>query len=147
MTTSNSTSPVIMSGSDQPGCLIAVLWFVFIGWWLSAIWVAVAWAFIVLIVTMPIGLAMLHRVPRIATLRAPTREYTVATEGAATRIQQTGAWQYPFIIRAIYFLLVGWWLSLAWTIGSWLATSTIILLPLGIWMTNRIPFVTTLQRY
>ena len=35
------------SGSDAtiriqqrgPGCLVTLLWFVFVGWWLSAIWI------------------------------------------------------------------------------------------------------------
>ena len=143
----NDRQQIIIAERDQPGCFISVIWFIFVGWWLSAAWVAVAWVLIVLIVTMPIGLAMLHRVPRIATLRSPTREFLIATEGTATRVLQTSTWQYPFLVRAIYFVFIGWWLSLAWTLAAWLATSTLILMPLGIWMTNRIPFVTTLQRY
>jgi uncharacterized membrane protein YccF (DUF307 family) len=124
-----------------------VLWFIFIGSWLSAIWVTIAWVLIVLVVTMPIGLAMMHRVPRIATLRAPSREYIVATEGTAMRIQEVGIRQRPFLIRAVYFALIGWWFSALWIIVAWATTATIVLLPLSIWMMNRIPAVTTLQRY
>jgi uncharacterized membrane protein YccF (DUF307 family) len=144
--TFSSPGPVIID-RGQPGCLISLIWFFFIGWWLSLIWIGIAWFLIVLIIPMPIGLAMLHRTPLIASLRAPTREYVLATEGTATRIQEVGLRQRPFVVRAVYFVLIGWWLSLIWVLGAWLATGTLILLPLGIWMMNRIPAVTTLQRY
>jgi uncharacterized membrane protein YccF (DUF307 family) len=142
----NQPGPVVIDRGG-PGCIISVLWFIFIGSWLSLFWILIAWVLIVLIIPMPIGLAMMNRVPMIATLRSPTREYVVATQGTATRIQEVGLPQRPFLIRAIYFVLVGWWLSLFWVVVAWLATGTIVLLPLGIWMMNRIPAVTTLQRY
>ena len=144
---SNQQSGPVFIDRDQPGCLISVLWFIFIGSWLSFFWIIIAWALIVLIIPMPIGLAMMHRVPLIASLRSPSREYILATEGAATRIQEVSQRQRPFLIRAVYFLLIGWWLSFWWVIVAWLATGTVVLIPLGIWMMNRIPAVTTLQRY
>jgi uncharacterized membrane protein YccF (DUF307 family) len=144
----SETSPTtIVVGRDQPGCLITFLWFFFIGWWLSAIWIAIAWVLIVLVVTMPVGLVMLNRVPRIATLRAPTEEYVIATSGTAARIQAVGTRQHPFLLRAIYFVLVGWWLSFIWIWVAWAAGLTLVGLPLSIWMMNRIPAVTTLARY
>ncbi len=138
--------PLVIDRS-QPGCLISAIWFIFVGSWLSLFWILIAWALIVLIITMPIGLAMLHRVPLIASLRQPTRDYVVATQGTATVIQQVSRQQRPFIIRAIYFLAIGWWFSFFWVIIAWFTTATLILLPLGIWMMNRIPAVTTLERY
>lgn len=144
--TTNSPGPLIVD-RGQPGCLISLLWFIFIGSWLSFFWIMIAWVLIVLIIPMPIGLAMMNRVPLIASLRSPTREYMVATQGTATRIQEVDRQQRPFVIRAVYFLFFGWWLSFIWVIVAWLATGTLILLPLGIWMMNRIPAVTTLQRY
>ena len=146
MSYTQSPGPVFID-RGQPGCLISLLWFFFVGWWLSLIWIGIAWLFIVLIIPMPIGLAMMNRVPLIASLRQPTREFTMATGGAATRVQETGLPQRPFLIRALYFVLIGWWFSLLWVLGAWAATGTLILLPLGIWMMNRIPAVTTLQRY
>jgi uncharacterized membrane protein YccF (DUF307 family) len=139
-------TPVLID-RGQPGCLVSVLWFIFIGSWLSFFWILIAWGLIVLIITMPIGLAMMHRVPLIASLRQPSREYIVATQGTATVIQEVNRPQQLFLIRAIYFLLIGWWFSLIWVLVAWFATATIILMPLGIWMMNRIPAVTTLERY
>jgi uncharacterized membrane protein YccF (DUF307 family) len=143
---SNPPGPVIVD-RGQPGCLVSVLWFIFIGSWLSFLWILIAWVFIVLIIPMPIGLAMMNRVPMIASLRSPSREYVMATEGVSTRIQEVNVQQRPFLLRAIYFLVIGWWFSFIWVIAAWLTTATLILLPLGIWMMNRVPAVTTLQRY
>ncbi len=58
-----------------------------------------------------------------------------------------GVSQNPFILRAIYFLLIGWWLSLIWSLLGWLLCVTIIGLPLGVLMLNRLPEVTTLMRH
>lgn len=144
---SSQQQSLIRIDRGGPGCLISILWFIFIGSWLSFFWSVIAWIMIVLIIPMPIGLAMLHRVPLIASLRQPTREYVMATEGTATRIQEMPLRQHPFIIRAIYFLLIGWWFSFLWMSTAWLTTATLILMPIGIWMMNRLPAVATLQRY
>lgn len=135
---------------DKPkghGCLVTLLWFVFIGSWLSGLWITIAWLFVALIITMPVGLAMINKVPLIATLREPTREYRAVTEGLATRIQRSEQVQSPFILRALYFVFVGWWFSGIWLGLAWLASVTLIGLPLAIWMYNRVPALTTLKRY
>jgi hypothetical protein len=44
------------------------VWFIFIGWWASAIVMAIGWFLIVLLVTIPIGLWMYNRVPFVASL-------------------------------------------------------------------------------
>jgi uncharacterized membrane protein YccF (DUF307 family) len=43
------------------------------------------------------------------------------------------------VIRAIWFLFIGWWLSGLVSAISWLAMLTIIGLPIGIYLINRIP--------
>jgi uncharacterized membrane protein YccF (DUF307 family) len=129
------------------GCLVTLLWFVFVGWWLSAIWIAVAWFLIALIITMPIGLMMINVLPKIASLREPSQEFRTTIEGTITRVEQTNLRQYPFVLRAIYFLLIGWWLSGIWMSVGWVASVTIVGLPVAIWMFNRVPLVTTLRRY
>ena len=61
------------------------------------------------------------------------------------------AWQYArpgspisWSVR-LYFVLIGWWFSLLWSLLAWLLCVTIIGLPLGVWMFNRLPSVTTLM--
>jgi uncharacterized membrane protein YccF (DUF307 family) len=44
------------------------LWFVVIGWWLSAIWMGIGYVLVLLVLTLPIGLMMYNRVPAIASL-------------------------------------------------------------------------------
>lgn len=142
-----STPPVIHVQQRQPGCLVTLLWFILVGWWASALWIAVAWVLIVLVVTMPIGLLMINKVPLIATLRQPGAEYVASVDGAVTAVRQTEPRQIPFLPRALYFLLIGWWLSAAWLAVAWGASVTLIGIPLAIWMYNRVPAVTTLRRY
>ncbi|MBK8432432.1 MAG: hypothetical protein IPL28_14560 [Chloroflexi bacterium] len=48
-------------------------------------------------------------------------------------------------MRALYFLVIGWWFSLIWATLGWLLCLTIIGLPLGVVMLNTLPAVTTLQ--
>jgi uncharacterized membrane protein YccF (DUF307 family) len=52
---------------QQPWWIRGV-WFVFIGWWASLLVVALAWALIVLLVTLPLGLLLFNRVPFAASL-------------------------------------------------------------------------------
>jgi uncharacterized membrane protein YccF (DUF307 family) len=140
-----STQPTVRHGGH--GCLVTLLWFVLVGWWLSAIWLAIAWFLIALIITMPFGLMMVNMVPKIATLREPGQEFHTTIEGTIVRVEQSELRQYPFLLRAIYFLLIGIWFSGIWMSIAWFASVTIIGLPLAIWMFNRVPAITTLRRY
>ena len=56
--------------------------------------------------------------------------------------QKAGA---GLLIRAVWFVLVGWWLSGIVASIAWFAMITIIGLPLGIWLVNRLPTVITLR--
>ncbi len=48
-------------------------------------------------------------------------------------------------LRAIWFVLVGWWASLLWMMLAWAFSATLVLMPIGFWMFNRVPTITTLQ--
>lgn len=52
---------------------------------------------------------------------------------------------YGFIIRALYFLFVGWWLGLAWSLLSWLVYATVILAPVGSAMLSKVPGLVSLK--
>ncbi len=49
------------------------------------------------------------------------------------------------LLRALWFVLVGWWLTGIVATVAWLAMITIIGLPLGIWLVNRVPTALTLR--
>ena len=54
--------------------------------------------------------------------------------------------QRPWITRAIYFVLIGWWFSLVWILLAWLLAVTVVGLPAAQSMFLRVNAVLTLQR-
>jgi uncharacterized membrane protein YccF (DUF307 family) len=132
----------------HPGLLVSILWFIFVGSWASLIWSLLAWILIALVVTMPLGLIMLNRLPKIATLRSQRAMIgVVVDEGGTLRLRTTDVPQRPFWLRALWFILAGWWLSFFWIFIAWLASITLVGIPLAMWMYNRVPAVVTLRRY
>ena len=135
---------------ESPGFpfILRVLWFIFIGWHVTFWWVLAAWLLNLTIIGMPLGLWMLNRVPLVLTLRTQ-RTYAVSETrpDGAVEWRTQGVPQNPFILRAIYFVLIGWWFSLIWSLLGWLLCVTIIGLPLGVLMLNRLPEITTLMRH
>jgi uncharacterized membrane protein YccF (DUF307 family) len=126
--------------------ILRVLWFIFIGWHITLWWILIAWFLNLTIIGLPAGLWMLNRVPLVLTMRT-IRGYNVATgSGDQVEWHYEDVPQHPFVVRAIYFLLVGWWFSLLYSLLAWLLCVSIIGLPLGVWMFNRLPQVTTLMR-
>ncbi|MCS6848728.1 MAG: YccF domain-containing protein [Anaerolineae bacterium] len=134
------TRPIVYEQTNRPGCLLQILWFVFIGWWLGAIWVAVAWLLCLTIIGLPLGAAMLNNVPQVMALRG-RRLVQVSPDGSVSNAPQIN-----FFIRAIYFLLIGWWLSAIWMVVAYALCLTIIGLPLGFWMFDLVPTLVTLKR-
>lgn len=134
-----------VKGAGVP-LLLRILYFLLFGWWLTGIWINVAWFLNATILGLPLGLWMLNRVPQVLTLQ-PSRQLVIAEERGEQIVLRTRHLpQHPWPLRAIYFVLVGWWLSWLWANAAWIASATIIGLPLGIWMFHRLPAVTTLMR-
>ncbi len=144
-TTNNRTTHV--SEDPKVPFILRVLWFFLIGWHVTLYWVVAAWFLVVTIIGMPLGLWMLNRTPMVLTLRRP-RGYTVMhiEDGQAVARAYRSAPQRAFLVRAIYFVLIGWWFSLIWSLAAWALCVTIIGLPIGVPMLNRLPNVTTLMR-
>ncbi len=113
---------------------IRALWFLFVGLWAGQIWLLVAWLLNLTLIGLPLGMWMLNQLPRIMTLSQQRRGLHLPS----------GRSSVPFVARAIYFVLVGWWLSLLWVELAWLASALIIGLPLGFLMFERAGTVATL---
>jgi len=131
-----------------PGCLVRALYFIFVGLWLGGVWTAIAWVLIVTIIGMPLGLWMLNSLPQVMTLRPKHAVAHVRMEDGRPVMTHTGLTQVPFLLRAFYFILIGWWFSLLWLSLAWLISGITLGLglPLAFWMFDQVPAVTTLAR-
>lgn len=121
----------------QRSLLVRALWFVFVGWWATPILVNVAWLLNATIILLPLGIKLINLVPTVLTLAEP-RSLDEPDDARG---------QHSLVVRAIYFLLVGWWLSLAWANVAAFLAATIVGLPVAYWMFNRLPYVTSLYRF
>jgi uncharacterized membrane protein YccF (DUF307 family) len=117
--------------------LVRALWFVLVGWWLTPILVNIAWALNVTVVLIPLGIKLINLVPTALSLAEP-RSLSESDGGRGQR---------SLFVRAVYFILVGWWLSFLWANVAAFFALTIIGLPVAFWMFNRLPFVTSLYRF
>jgi uncharacterized membrane protein YccF (DUF307 family) len=130
-----------------PSLLIRALWFIFVGWWLGLIWLHIGYALCVTGIFLPVGLLMLNRLPAVLTLRSSSEQTTVAMYGNGMMMVHTGEpQQVDFLLRAVYFLVVGWWLGYLWALFGSVLCFTIVLMPIGILMLNHLPTVLTLRR-
>jgi uncharacterized membrane protein YccF (DUF307 family) len=122
---------------SQRPLLVRALWFVVVGWWATPLVVNVAWVLNVTIILLPLGIKLINLVPTVLSLAEPR---SLANPDAARG-------QRSLLVRGVYFLVVGWWLSLLWAnVAAFLAV-TVVGLPVAFWMFNRLPHVTSLYRF
>jgi uncharacterized membrane protein YccF (DUF307 family) len=133
---------------DNPNLLLRILWFLLVGWWLGFWAIVVGYFCLILIIPAPIGIALLDRLPRIMTLRAPARTLSVHENGESFEIEPGKVDQRSWLIRIPWLLLVGWWMGLIWLVGAYLITLFTfgIGLPFSFWMFARAAKVITLYR-
>lgn len=113
------------------------LWFVVVGWWLTPLLINVAWLVNLTVVGIPIGIKLINLVPTALSLAEPRS--LVDPDGARG--------QRSLLVRAVYFLFVGWWLSFLWANVAAFFALTVIGLPVAFWLFNRLPYVTSLYRF
>jgi uncharacterized membrane protein YccF (DUF307 family) len=146
--TNNVAMPSIhmsVQARQQP-FLLRAIWFLFVGWWLSAIFITVGFALLVLVITIPFGLYILHRVPQAQTLRQRTASFKTEYREGAIHFTEGNQPQYRWYARAVYFLFIGWWFTAVWLYAAWFIGLLVITMPLSVWMIDRTPAVLTLQR-
>jgi uncharacterized membrane protein YccF (DUF307 family) len=141
------TTSVTVETRRSPGCLLQLLWFAFIGIWLGQIWMIAAWILMLTVIGIPLGVSMLNMLPKVFALREPTRRVRVYRnpDGSLSEVE-IGRPQVNILLRALYFILIGWWFSAIWMEIGYLLTTTIIFLPVGFWMFDRVPAVLSLRR-
>ena len=121
----------------QRSLLTRALWFVVVGWWATPAVVNAAWFLCATVVGAPLGVKLINLVPTVLTLKEPR-----SLGDPATAVGQRSLG-----VRALYFVLVGWWLGWLWAnVAAFLAV-TVVGLPIAIPMFDRLPFVTSLYRF
>lgn len=145
----NSSQTYVTPADRGPGCLIRILYFIFVGLWLGAIVTVAAWLLIITIIGLPLGLWLLNRLPQVMTLKPVQVEAQVTVVDGKVVYREARPPQHPFLLRAIYFLVIGWWFSAIWLALAWLLTGITLGLglPLAFWMFDQVPAITTLARY
>lgn len=123
---------------EAPGCLLQILWFIFVGWWLGAIAVAFAYLMFIFVITIPLGVAILNVVPELFTLRAPPRR--------VTPYGPVDVHQPNILIRALWFVVVGWWLAGITLAIGYVLCLTFIGMPVGFLLFDATPALLTLRR-
>jgi uncharacterized membrane protein YccF (DUF307 family) len=123
--------------------ILRLIYFFAIGLWISSLWVTVAWILCITILGLPIGLWMLNKLPQVATLQPERHDLVISADGRAALRDRK---QHNFLIRAFYFLVIGWWFSALWLAVAWALSASVIGLPFAFWMFNRVPGVITLAR-
>jgi uncharacterized membrane protein YccF (DUF307 family) len=117
--------------------LVRALWFVFVGWWATPVVVNVAWFLNATIIFLPIGIKLINLVPTVLSLKEPR----------STTTPESARGQRSLLVRGVYFVFVGWWLSWLWANAAAFLAITIVGLPVAYWMFNRLPYVTSLYRF
>ena len=138
---------IVMTEHGGPGFLVRIVWYIFIGWWLSGLAIMLGWLLAVTIVGLPLAFMIFNRIPAIMTLRGRTKNYEATVRDGVSYLKGRNLDQRPLALRAIWFVLFGWWLGGLWMAASWFISLPIITLPIGIWMMNRVGGVMTLLRY
>jgi uncharacterized membrane protein YccF (DUF307 family) len=128
------TAPPVYRG---PSLLVRAIWFIFIGWWASAVAIGVAYFLCAIIIGLPLAFMIFNQLPLILTLRP--RSPGLVGDGTEEQL--------PLWLRAVWFVFIGWWLGAVYLTVAWSLCVIIIGLPIGLWMMNRVGGVMTLLRY
>ena len=146
-TTVGGPTMIFTHHRSGPGFFIRAIWYLFVGWWLSAIAIVVGYAAMVTIVGLPLAFYIVNRLPTLLTLRPRTQDWAVEQRNGVTHVGIKTIVQRPWWQRAVYFVLIGWWFSALWLVSAWAIGLLVITLPISFWMFNRISAVVTLQRH
>ena len=141
-------SQTVIVHKSGPNLLVRFVWWLFIGWWASGIVVTIAWLALITIIGIPLGIWLINRLPSVLTLRPRTRAWLIGQDAnGRTIISEQARPQPSWIVRGLWFVLIGWWASGLWMALAWVIQLTVIGIPLALLMFNRTPFIASLYRY
>jgi uncharacterized membrane protein YccF (DUF307 family) len=144
----NMAMPSIQMNTMAKGhsLVTRVLWYCFVGWWLSAIFIVLGVFFTWTVVLMPLGFWFINRIPKAQTMRERTRQFTTEFKDNAIVFTEGNKDQVPWYIRAPYALTIGAVAGIAWLSVAWVFGILVVTLPLSIWMIDRAPAIMTLEK-
>lgn len=111
------------------------VYFLVIGWWFGLLAAGFGLFLCATIIFLPFGVLVLNRLPTFVFMREEAEENL--------GIQPPDV---PFVLRVLWFFFLGWTLGSLLIGLGYLASITIIGIPLGIYLLNRVPMVMTLSR-
>jgi len=97
----------VIAERPEPNLVIRVLWFLFVGWWLSGLATLVAILFQLTIIGIPLAVWVVNRIPQTVTLKSSHRLYVSENVHGVTVVRYADRQQRPWWVRTIYYLLVG----------------------------------------
>ena len=122
---------------SERSLLVRAVWFLLVGWWLTPVLVNLAWLLGITVVLLPLSVKLINLVPTALTLKPRRSRFDPGV----------GRGQHNLLVRATYFVFVGWWLGFLWANVANLLAVTIVGLPVAVWMLHRLPFVLSLYRF
>lgn len=138
----------LVQQKSGPSLLIRAAWWLLIGWWMSGIVISLAWLALITLIGIPLGVYLINHLPTVLTLRPRTRQWELGQDAEGrTIVNERGRRQVAWPLRAVWFVLVGWWASGLWMAVAWMISLTVVGLPVALVMFNRTPFVASLFRY
>ena len=141
----NEVKKIIVT-KENPGCLVQLLWFALIGWWVGELWIAAAWFLMVTVIGAPLAITMLNMVPQVIALRGNQTAVEVSQVGNLVVHKETHVPQRNILFRGLYLILIGWWVSALWMEAAYALCLSIVGLPIGFWMFDQVPALLTLRR-
>ena len=141
-----SQGTVVVAERPEPNLVIRALWFIAIGWWLSGLTIVLAILLQLTIIGIPAAIWVINRIPQITTLKSSRQLQVGPHQRGAMIVEFADRPQRRWWVRAAYYILVGWWAVSIWMALAWVASVTLILMPLGFWMYGATGAIQTLRR-
>lgn len=125
--------------SEERSIVVRAIWFLLVGWWATGIALTLAWTLNVTIIFLPVGIKIINKVPWLLSLKQPSQDEQLD-------IDDTSGQSPSLLIRGVYFVLAGWWVSGLWMAAAYIVSLTVVGIPLAVVMYNKLPYITSLKK-